>query len=174
MADAEWMQTAPSGAWFPSLAVSCARQNGSDSCPPCAVYALALQNLQGWRCQRWANVKSDHSDAAWGVLPGGMPPPLIFDRKFVEITVQTGLPRDAVPLHTNCPLRELRPRTPQTWQNQFCAPCLFRLQAAATALINEEMFGNRAPFFHRIVCGKPPSATVTHTHAKARWIYWFL
>lgn len=50
--------------------------------------------------------------------------------------------------------------------------CLFRLQAAATALINEEMFGNRAPFFRSDSLRQTAIRyRHTHTHAKARWIY---
>uniref|UniRef100_A0A8D8AI48 (northern house mosquito) hypothetical protein n=1 Tax=Culex pipiens TaxID=7175 RepID=A0A8D8AI48_CULPI len=61
----------------------------------------------------------------------GVAPALIFGRKFVEITVQTSLPRDAVPLHTNRPLRGSPVTTNMTepvWRSVFvCFACKLRL-----------------------------------------------
>lgn len=85
----------------------------------------------------------------------------IFDRKFVEISSQT---RSMQSRLRNPSLDHKHDRTSFVrvcFSPESCGYC-----RSAAALINEEMFGNRAPLFHRIVCGKPPSAKAAHIHTQ--------
>lgn len=118
-----------------------------------------------------SNHLSGHSDLRRSSPSGGVCLPM-FGRKFVEIR------RKPVwsPLAMQYRCTQTALRNPSSLsadhkhdRTSFARVCLFVSPASygcrsAAALINEETFGNRAPFFHRIVCGKPPSATVTPTH----------
>lgn len=142
-------------AWFPCLAVSCqlVLLRFTDTSPCRLLQELEMTEVTKRQSQGWFILT---------MLEVFFPPvecSPIFDRKFVEISSQT---RSMQSRLRNPSLDHKHDRTSFVrvcFSPESCGYC-----RSAAALINEEMFGNRAPLFNRIVCGKPPSANAAHIH----------